>query len=250
MMQLEQDYQGLDFSANARAINPSPVDGSGVYIGNYLQSVTRNLAFGVEALYQRPTADMAELSNSLLARYASTDRSWIATAQLQPATGMLQGTYYHRLSEKVDVAADLQVIAAPTRRDALATLGAKWDLRMATFRAQVDSGGKVAVLLEQRFAPTFAFLVAGEIDHFKVRALLCAPSPEAHARPVPELGKGRPRPDAREHEPDAGGDGHAATALGRSLLIRSLLMHVCIALLMPSCDLRFDDHRVSPSASQ
>jgi mitochondrial import receptor subunit TOM40 len=39
---------------------------------------------------------------------------------------------------------------------------------MSTMRAQVDSNGKVAALLEQRFAPTFAFLVGGEIDHVKV----------------------------------------------------------------------------------
>jgi hypothetical protein len=39
---------------------------------------------------------------------------------------------------------------------------------MSTFRAQVDSTGKVSAYLEQRFTPTFAFLVAGEIDHFKV----------------------------------------------------------------------------------
>jgi hypothetical protein len=40
---------------------------------------------------------------------------------------------------------------------------------LATFRAQVDSTGKVSALLEQRFTPAFAFLISGEIDHFKVR---------------------------------------------------------------------------------
>jgi mitochondrial import receptor subunit TOM40 len=167
MIQLEQDYQGSDFAANLKAINTSPVDFSGVYVGNYLQSVTRNLALGVESLVQRPQPGLVDVSHSLLAKYTSSDRSWIATAQAQPATGILQATYYQKLSEKVDVAADLQLMAQPGRRDAIATLGAKWDLRMATFRAQLDSSGKVAVLLEQRFAPTFAFLVAGEIDHFK-----------------------------------------------------------------------------------
>jgi mitochondrial import receptor subunit TOM40 len=167
MLQLEHDYQGRDFTANIKAINPSPADLTGLYIGSYLQSVTKNLAVGFESLYQRPTPDMGDVSTSYLAKYTSSDRSWIATAQVQPA-GMVQATYYQKLSEKVDVAADLQLIAAPARREAVATLGAKYDLRMATFRAQVDSTGKVSALLEQRFAPTFAFLVAGEIDHFKV----------------------------------------------------------------------------------
>jgi mitochondrial import receptor subunit TOM40 len=33
----------------------------------------------------------------------------------------------------------------------------------------------VSALLEQRFAPSFAFTVAGEIDHFKVRVVFLDP---------------------------------------------------------------------------
>jgi len=166
MITLEHDYLGADYSVNVKAMNPSPLDLSGIYVASWLQSITKNLAVGTETLYQRPTPEMAELSTSYLAKYTGDAKDWIATAQLQPA-GIVQATYWQRLSEKVEVAADLQVIATPTRRDAIATVGAKYDLRMATFRAQLDSTGKVSALLEQRFAPTFAFLVAGEIDHFK-----------------------------------------------------------------------------------
>ncbi|KAF9227893.1 hypothetical protein BS17DRAFT_693432 [Gyrodon lividus] len=166
MLQLEQDYQGRDYSLNLKAVNPSPTDLTGIYIGSYFQSFTKNLALGFETLHQRQTPEMTEFATSYLAKYTSTDRNWIATAQLQPS-GIIQTTYWQKLSEKVEVAADLQVIAAPQRRDAIATLGAKYDLRMATFRAQLDSTGKVSALLEQRFAPSFAFLVSGEIDHFK-----------------------------------------------------------------------------------
>lgn len=167
MVQLEHDYQGQDFSVNAKAVNPWPADLTGIYIGSYLQSVTQNLALGVETLFQHPSPDVSELSTSYLAKYTSKNRDWIATAQLQQA-GILQATYWQKLSEKVEVAAELQLIAAPARRDAIATLGAKYDLRLATFRAQVDSTGKVSALLEQRFTPAFAFLISGEIDHFKV----------------------------------------------------------------------------------
>jgi mitochondrial import receptor subunit TOM40 len=168
MIQLEHDYQGQDYTLNAKALNPWPTDLTGIFIGSYLQSFTKNLALGFESLFQHQTPDMAEFGTSYLAKYTSTDKNWIATAQVQPA-GILQATYWQKLSEKVEVAADLQLIASPARRDAIAILGAKYDLRMATFRAQVDSSGKVSALLEQRFAPTFAFLVSGEIDHFKVR---------------------------------------------------------------------------------
>lgn len=166
LLQLEQDYQGLDFSLNAKAINPSPTDLNGIYVGSYLQSLTKNVALGVECLYQRQ--NLADLTTSYLAKYTSTDKNTIATAQLQGA-GILQATYWQKLSEKVEVAGDLQIIAAPGRRDAIATLGAKYDLRVSTFRAQLDSTGKVSALLEQRFTPAFAFLMSGEIDHFKVQ---------------------------------------------------------------------------------
>lgn len=168
MIQLEHDYHGQDFNANIKAINPSPINLTGVYVGSYLQSITQNIALGLETLYQRPAPGQSDLAVSYLGKYTSTDKNWIATAQLQPS-GILQATYWQKLSEKVEVAADLQVLSAPTRRDAIATLGAKYDFRAATFRAQVDSTGKVSALLEQRFVPAFAFLVSGEIDHFKVQ---------------------------------------------------------------------------------
>ncbi|KAG5635839.1 hypothetical protein H0H81_009980 [Sphagnurus paluster] len=166
MIQLEHDYQGQDFSVNAKAINPWPADLTGIYVGSYLQSFTKNIALGVESILQRPSPDIMELSTSYLAKFTSNSKNWIATAQFQTIGG-IQATYWQKLSEKVEVAADLQLIATPSRRDAVATLGAKYDLRLATFRAQVDSTGKVSALLEQRFTPAFAFLVSGEIDHFK-----------------------------------------------------------------------------------
>jgi len=166
MLQIEHDYNGPDYNLNVKAINLSPTDFTGVYFGGYLQSFTKNLALGVESVYHRQTPEMTELATTYLAKYTGTNNDWIATAQLQ-AQGSIQATYWQKLSEKVEVAADLQVIAAPHRRDALATVGAKYDLRMATFRAQVDSTGKVSALLDQRFAPTLSFLLSGEIDHVK-----------------------------------------------------------------------------------
>ncbi|KAJ7774596.1 eukaryotic porin-domain-containing protein [Mycena maculata] len=169
MIQFEHDYQGQDFSLNAKAMNPSPTDGTGIYVGSYLQSITKNIALGFESIYQRPTPDVSEFSSAYLAKITGTDKNWIATAQTQ-GLGVLQATYWQKLSEKVEVAADLQLIAMPNRREAITTIGAKYDLRLATFRAQLESTGKVSALLEQRFTPTFAFLISGEIDHWNSKA--------------------------------------------------------------------------------
>ncbi|TIA86643.1 hypothetical protein E3P99_03630 [Wallemia hederae] len=166
MIQLEHDYQGLDYSINGKAMNPSLIDGTGIYIGSYLQSLTPNIALGFETLLQRPQPGISESLTSYLVRLSGTNKDWLATAQINPS-GMLEATYHHKLSDKVDAAATLQVINRPQGKEANASLGAKYDFRMASFRGQLDSTGKVSALLEQRFTPAFAFLVAGEIDHLK-----------------------------------------------------------------------------------
>jgi len=50
------------------------------------------------------------------------------------------------------------------------TVGAKYDFRMSTFRAQVDSTGKLSCLLEKRVAPPVQLTFAAEVDHFKQAA--------------------------------------------------------------------------------
>jgi mitochondrial import receptor subunit TOM40 len=168
MFQLEHDHQGADYTVNAKAINLTPTDGTGVYVGSYLQSLTKNIALGSEVVYQNAGRGMTDMTTSWLAKLSATDKSWVGTAQLQ-AAGALQATYWHKLSDKVEAAADLQLVVTPSRRDAIATVGAKYDLRMSQLRAQFDSAGKVGMVLEQRIAPTFMFTIAGELDHLKVR---------------------------------------------------------------------------------
>ncbi len=167
--QLEHDYQGSDHSLNFKAINPSVAAGfgrTGVYMVNYLQSLTRNFAVGIETMVQRPSPEQEEANTGYHAKYVSDNRDWIATASLQ-GMGLFQATYWQRLAERIEVAADLLLIAVGAKREATATLGAKWDFRMSTLRSQIDSTGKIATLFEQRLAPTFSFTVGGELDHWK-----------------------------------------------------------------------------------
>ncbi|KAI5899485.1 eukaryotic porin-domain-containing protein [Schizophyllum commune] len=164
-MVLEHDYHGRDFTINLKAMDPWPADMTGMFTGSYLQSFTKNIAVGFESLWQRAPPLANDVMTSYLLKWTSDDKNTISTAQVQ--SGILQATYWQKLSEKVDVAADLQVVALPQRRDAVATLACKYELRLAAFRAQLDSTGKVSAFLEQRFSPAFSFLVAGEIDHFK-----------------------------------------------------------------------------------
>jgi len=165
MLQLEQDYNGKDFNVNVKAVNPSPIEGTGIFIGSYLQSVAQNFALGAEAVYQRPTPGQEETVWSYVAKY--TGRDYVATAQYQ-GFGALQASYHLRYSDKVDFATEVQILTAGGRRDAVATVGGKFEFRRSTFRGQVDTTGKVSAVLEEKIVPGFSFLISGEMDHGKV----------------------------------------------------------------------------------
>ncbi|KAL1992949.1 hypothetical protein VTN49DRAFT_3706 [Thermomyces lanuginosus] len=181
ILQIDNDYTGNDFSLSLKAFNPSFLEGglTGIVMGNYLQSVTPSLALGFEALWQRQSlSTRPETMLSYCAKYRGS--GWLATAQLQ-AQGVLAASYWRKLSEKVEAGVDLNLqfaanpaaamMGAPSR-DGTATIGAKYDFRASTFRAQVDSAGKVSCLLEKRIAMPIAITFAGEIDQVKQQAKL------------------------------------------------------------------------------
>ena len=176
LMQIDNDYTGDDFSASLKAFNPSYLEGglTGIFVGSYLQSVTPGLALGFEAIWQRQSMSARpESALSYGARYKADD--WIASAQLQ-AQGVLTASYWKKLSERVEAGVDMNLQFAPNAaaalmggpsRDGTTAIGAKYDFRASTFRAQVDSTGKVSCLLEKRIAMPIALTFAGEIDQAK-----------------------------------------------------------------------------------
>lgn len=178
ILQIDNDYTGSDFSASIKAFNPYPFDGglTGIYVGSYLQSITPSLALGFEAIWQRQAINTRpESTLSYCAKYRGED--WIASAQLQ-AQGAIAASYWRKLSERVEAGVDMNLQFAPSAaammmggpsREGTATLGAKYDFRASTFRAQVDSAGKVSCLLEKRIAVPISLTFAGEIDQVKVR---------------------------------------------------------------------------------
>ena len=188
-VQLEASYKGSDFSVDLKAMNPSVLDSNsltGILIGSYLQSVTPKLALGLETMWQRQTGEEGpQTVTNYAARYNAG--SWIGSASLLPAQGVLQGSYWRHLNEQVDVGLDLNLSLLGTlssaagggaalgsmmgqvKNDGTATMGAKYTFRTgAAFRGQVDSSGKVAAVLEKRLAPMIQFTFAGEMDHAKV----------------------------------------------------------------------------------
>jgi mitochondrial import receptor subunit TOM40 len=179
MLQIDNEYTGADFTASLKAINPSLIDGglTGILIGSYLQSVTPSLALGLEAVWQRAALNQGpETGVSYCAKYKGSD--WIASAQLA-AGGSITTSYWRRLTDKVEAGVDCNLqfaglSGAPmmggARKEGVTTVGAKYDFRMSTFRAQVDSTGKLSCLLEKRVAPPVQLTIAAEMDQFKQQA--------------------------------------------------------------------------------
>jgi mitochondrial import receptor subunit TOM40 len=176
------DYTGNDFSASIKAFNPSILDGSltGIIIGSYLQAITPRLSLGLESVWQRPAASHGpETAVSYVARYASDD--WVASMQFQGA-GALQATFYKKIAERIEAGVDCQLTFAGGmaksggggmmgggRREGITTIGAKYDFRNSTFRAQLNSQGQLSCLLEKRVAPAVTLTFSGDMDHSKVR---------------------------------------------------------------------------------
>ncbi|KAI0005190.1 eukaryotic porin-domain-containing protein [Xylariaceae sp. FL0662B] len=175
MASIEHEYTGSDFTSSLKMLNPSYLEGglTGIYILSHLQSVTRKLGLGIEAVWQRAALSQPpESAMSYCARYKSDD--WIAAAQLH-AQGALNVTYWRHLSDKVQAGVDmtLQVVpgagglmGGPLQKEGVTSAGVKYDFRMSTFRAQVDTKGKLACLLEKRVAPPVMMTFCADVDYY------------------------------------------------------------------------------------
>ncbi|EJT77304.1 mitochondrial import receptor subunit tom-40 [Gaeumannomyces tritici R3-111a-1] len=178
MVQIENDYTGGDFSASVKALNPSFLEGgiSGIYVGSYMQSLTKRLSLGLEGVWQRASLSTPpETVMSYVAKYKTDD--WVATGQLS-GQGQINTTFWRKISDKVQAGIDMTLSVAPADPEAamfgaptalttqgVTTAGVKYDFRMSTLRAQVDTKGKMGCLVEKRVGGPVMMTVAAEIDH-------------------------------------------------------------------------------------
>jgi mitochondrial import receptor subunit TOM40 len=56
----------------------------------------------------------------------------------------------------------------PFRKEGIAAFGVKYDFRMTTFRAQIDSKGKLGCVLDKRVVPPVTVTFAADVDHVTV----------------------------------------------------------------------------------
>ena len=165
MLQNELEYLGQDYSINAKAINPNAVDGTGIYTFSYLQSLSSRLALGSELILQKMGREPFDIGYNFCGRL--TGKDWTATATIQQLVA-LQLSYWQKVSEKVELGTELQILnAGPMRQESITSAAVKFDYKQCTIRAQVDSMAKVSLLFEEKIFPGFSLLLSGELDHLK-----------------------------------------------------------------------------------
>lgn len=165
MIQTEADYQGPDYSLNVKAINPDATTQTGIFTASFLQSLTKHFALGAEIVTQKMgVKEPFETGFSLGAKYSTPES--VSTLNIQQLAA-IQASYFHRVSQSVELGAELQSLLVGPRKDALCTIAAKFDYKQALIRTQFDSSGKVGLLYEEKIFPGFSLLLAGEIDHVK-----------------------------------------------------------------------------------
>lgn len=190
MCQIEQDFQGSDFSLNFKTLNPSISSTglfTGVAVGSILQSVTPQLALGLETIYSRGQSAMpADSAVSYVTRYVGAKQDWIFSGQLQ-ANGSLIASFWRKVASNVEAGLEttLQASMVPITDPVIGTpigiqptiegsttLGCKYEYRQSVFRGSVDTSGKVGCFLERKILPTLSVLFCGELDHFKQESKL------------------------------------------------------------------------------
>ncbi|KAI8621116.1 eukaryotic porin-domain-containing protein [Chytriomyces sp. MP71] len=212
MMQYEHDWVGETCAINVKAINPNPVDApasrtvggpststTGIYSISGLQSITPSISVGAEWVYSRLRPDQGEGNTTLAVKWAPKSPGPVPAPPSLPAgfpspymptnpadphevfaatyalsQGVAQASYWRKLNQRLEVAADVQMLitpnsaaAGPGRREGIASVGFKLDTVYATMRGMFDTMGRVSAVLEERMAPGLSFQVCGEIDYSK-----------------------------------------------------------------------------------
>lgn len=188
MLHVEHDYQGADFHWNVKALNPNIAEGlTGIFVGNFLQSITRRLSLGIEVTWQKPPVAIGpdDAAINYVARYNAGD--WIAAAHLSGAESKLTATFWRRISKNIEAGVEMQLnpnasaaaqqmmmmgAGAAAAKDGITALVAKYEFTQGIFRGQIDTQGKVGAYYEKRLNGPFMVTFSGDIDHLKNKANL------------------------------------------------------------------------------
>lgn len=160
------DYRGSNYTATVTFANPDVVNLSGVFVGHYIQSITKNTDVGVELAYQRslsiPGTQLA--LTSLAARYTGSD--YIVSGTAGPSG--VHVCYYQRASSQLQLGVELETNFR--LQESSASIGYQVDLPKAdlVFKGMVDTNWNVGATLDKKLTPMpFSLTLSGMLNHQK-----------------------------------------------------------------------------------
>lgn len=164
--QLTADFKDHDYTASLTLGNTDIVNGSGVAVLHYLQSITSKVAAGAELAYQYgsqvPGSEMAVIS--LAGRY--TGENCVLSGTLSTAGAHV--CYYHKGNDQLQVGVEVETNLR--LGESVATIGYQIDLPKANlvFKGTVDSNWTVGAVLEKKLQPLpFTLALSGMLNHAK-----------------------------------------------------------------------------------
>lgn len=160
------EYKGSDYTLAMAVGKPDFSESSSVFVGHYLQSVTKRLAMGAELVYQSGArvvgGEVAIASGA--ARYTMDDSEVSATLG---AAGF-HLCYFKQASEQLQVVAEMDT--SFRGMESVGTIGYQVTIPKAelVFRGMVDSNWNIGAVLEKKLQPLpFTFALSGMANQAK-----------------------------------------------------------------------------------
>lgn len=160
------EYKGSDYTLAMAVGKPDFNEKSAVFVGHYLQSVTKRLALGTELVYQSGARVMGgEIAiTSAAARYTMDDSEVSATL----STANFHLCYFKQCSEQLQVVAEMDT--SFRGMESVGTVGYQVNIPKADliFRGMVDSNWNIGAVLEKKLQPLpFTFALSGMANQAK-----------------------------------------------------------------------------------
>lgn len=126
-LQISSDYKGKDCTASLTVANPNILNGSGVIVAHYLQSVTKQLALGGELAYQYGP----NVPGNEIAVMAAAGRYTSGLSTISGTVGLagVHICYYQKASDQLQIGAEFETNFR--MQEATATIGYQVDLPKA-----------------------------------------------------------------------------------------------------------------------
>ncbi|CAG9569829.1 unnamed protein product [Danaus chrysippus] len=160
------EYKGSDYTLALAVGKPDCSDKSSVFVGHYLQSVSKHLTLGAELVYQSSAriAGGEVAIASAAARYTMDDSEVSATL----GAASFHVCYFKQASEQLQVVAEMET--SFRGMESTGTIGYQVTIPKAelVFRGMVDSNWNIGAVLEKKLQPLpFTFALSGMSNQAK-----------------------------------------------------------------------------------